>query len=76
MTNVTILINTIDKVKHFVQAVAGFDGELEISTESSTIDAKSIMGIFSLDITSPLTLSIHNDEKAPALIEQLQSFIV
>ena len=76
MTSISILINTIDKVKQFVQLVSGFEGDLDLSTGRYTIDAKSIMGIFSLDISKPLDLTIYNDEKAAEYIEQLHDFII
>ena len=40
------------------------------------IDAKSIMGIFSLDLSKPIRLDIHDDIEADKVIEDVQSFIV
>ena len=76
MTNVTVLIDTIDKVKSFVQAVADFNGELDLSTGRYTIDAKSIMGIFSLDISKPMTLTIYNTADAPILLDRIRDYII
>ena len=71
---IRILIDTIDKVKRFVSKVAGFEGDLDLSTGRYVIDAKSIMGIFSLDISQPLTLTIYDESLAPDLMEQLKEF--
>ncbi len=75
MIKVQVLLNTIDKVKNFVQTVGSCRSELDLATGRYVIDAKSIMGIFSLDIGAPLTLIIHEDAEAPALLEKLRDFL-
>ena len=62
MTNVKININSIDKVKSFVNTVAKFDNDFDLVAGRYVIDAKSIMGIFSLDLSKPIDLNIHADE--------------
>ena len=70
MTTVTISLDTVEKVKGFVNAVAPLDGDFDLVSERYVVDAKSIMGIFSLDLGKPLTLQIHSDsEKALALLK-------
>ena len=76
MRHLTVLINTIDKVKEFVQIVSHFEGELDLSISRYTIDAKSIMGIFSLDISQPLQLTVYDEKAFPALKEALAAFIL
>ncbi len=49
MTSVTVNINSIDKVKRFVSAITSFDNDFDLVCDRYVIDAKSIMGIFSLD---------------------------
>ena len=65
MKTVEISLNSIDKVKSFVNDITRFDAEFDLVSGRYVIDAKSIMGIFSLDISKPITLNIHteNDEK-------------
>lgn len=60
-----IKIETIEKVKEFVKEISKIDAaaELTIPGRRYIIDAKSIMGIFSLDISRPMNLTIHDDEK-------------
>lgn len=48
MTSVTVNINSIDKVKRFVSAITSFDNDFDLVCDRYVIDAKSIMGIFSL----------------------------
>ena len=67
--NIIININTIEKVKAFVNEMTKIDCECDIVSESRRyiIDAKSIMGIFSLDISKNLILHIHADENDPVI---------
>ena len=57
MTSVTVNINSIDKVKRFVNAITSFDNDFDLICDRYVIDAKSIMGIFSLDLSKNLTLN-------------------
>ena len=47
MTSVTVNINSIDKVKRFVNAITSFDNDVDLICDRYVIEAKSIMGIFS-----------------------------
>ncbi len=75
MRTVQININSIDKVKTFVNAVTAYDAEFDLVSGRFVIDAKSIMGIFSLDLSKPLTLKIYNDDN-DQILESLKPFIV
>ncbi|MBQ8170393.1 MAG: HPr family phosphocarrier protein [Oscillospiraceae bacterium] len=61
MTTAKININTINDVKNFVNIVTKCDYDVDIISGRYAIDAKSIMGIFSLDLSKELTLNIHSD---------------
>ena len=60
MTTVKININTINDVKDFVTIVSRCEYDVDIVSGRYAIDAKSIMGIFSLDLSKELTLNIHS----------------
>ena len=62
MTTVKININTINDVKDFVTIVSRCEYDVDIVSGRYAIDAKSIMGIFSLDLSKELTLNIHSDD--------------
>ena len=62
MKTVRISLNSIDKVKSFVNTLARFDEDFDLISGRYIIDAKSIMGIFSLNLAEPITLNIHADE--------------
>ena len=74
MTTVTISLNTVEKVKGFVNAVAPLDGDFDLVSDRYVVDAKSIMGIFSLDLSKPLTLQIHGESEN--VLPKLQPYIV
>ena len=59
MKTVQISLNSIDKVKSFVNMIAKFDFDFDLVSGRYVIDAKSIMGIFSLDLSKPINLNIH-----------------
>jgi len=76
MTTVTISLNSIDKVKTFCEIVARFDCDLDLVSGRYIIDAKSIMGIFSLDLSKDIELRIHADNDIDAILEKLAPYIV
>ena len=61
MKTVQISLNSIDKVKAFVNEISKFDCDFDLVSGRYVIDAKSIMGIFSLDLSKPIDLNIHAD---------------
>ena len=75
MTSFFIHLNTIDSVKIFVNAVTKYNYDIDLLSGRYVVDAKSIMGIFSLDLSSPIKVDAHTDD-ASALMEELKDFIV
>ena len=65
MKTVKISLNSIDKVKAFVNEVTKYDAEFDLVSGRYVIDAKSIMGIFSLDLSKPIELVIHAKTNRP-----------
>jgi uncharacterized protein with ParB-like and HNH nuclease domain len=76
MKSVNVFLNTIDKVKGFVNVISTHDGDFDLSSDRYVVDAKSIMGIFSLDLGKTLRLDIHDSADADRVIEQLKDYIV
>ena len=76
MKTVNISLNSIDKVKSFVNTIAKQSGDFDLSSDRYVVDAKSIMGIFSLDLGKPLRLDVHNDADYDAIVDALKDFIV
>ena len=67
MKTVKISLNSIDKVKAFVNDVTKFNTDFDLVSGRYVIDAKSIMGIFSLDLSKAIDLNIHDDDNADRL---------
>ena len=76
MKTVKIFLNSIDKVKSFVNDVTKFDTDFDLVSGRYVIDAKSIMGIFSLDLSKPIDLTIHSDNDAENILETLKPYII
>jgi len=76
MKTVKVSLNTVDKVKSFVNTVNQLDSDFDLISGRYVIDAKSIMGIFSLDLSKPIELNIHADEDIDAIVEKVTPFIV
>ena len=76
MKTVKISLNSIDKVKAFVNEVTKYDAEFDLVSGRYVIDAKSIMGIFSLDLSKPIDLNIHADAGLDEILEILKPYII
>ena len=74
MKTVQISLNSIDKVKSFVNEITKYDNDFDLVSGRYVIDAKSIMGIFSLDLDLPLELMADTEDKA-AVEEAFREFI-
>ena len=76
MKTVQISLNSIDKVKSFVNTVTQFDYDFDLISGRYTIDAKSIMGIFSLDLSKPIDLAIHVESEEAEILKALDAYLV
>lgn len=77
MKTVLISLNSIDKVKSFVNSITKFDYDFDLVSGRYVIDAKSIMGIFSLDLSKPIELNIHAGEsEMDKVLTSLKDYLV
>ena len=76
MKTIKISLNSIDKVKSFVNDLTKFDYDFDLVSGRYVIDAKSIMGIFSLDLSKPIDLNIHTEEKLEEILKVLEPYTV
>ncbi len=74
MTTFNVLINSIDDVKNFVNIVNRYSFDIDLVSGRYVVDAKSIMGIFSLDLSKPIKVEIHSDDKQ--IVEDLKPYVV
>ena len=76
MASVTIRLNSIGEVKEFNRIAATVPGDVDLHSGRYCVDAKSIMGIFSLDLSKPITLSVHSDTETEEILEALKPYLV
>lgn len=76
MKTVTISLNSIDKVKSFVNEITKFDYDFDLVSGRYVIDAKSIMGIFSLDLSKPIDLNVHAEANMDEILTALSPYII
>ena len=76
MYETTIQLNAINDVKDFVNKVMLFNYDIDLVSGRYAIDAKSIMGIFSLDLSKPIDLNIHAEAGIDEILETLSPYII
>ena len=75
MKETKIKLSNVQDIREFVNQVILADYDVDLVQGRYTIDAKSILGIFSLDLISPITLVAHTDN-ADALFERIAKFVI
>ncbi|MBQ7760741.1 MAG: HPr family phosphocarrier protein [Clostridia bacterium] len=74
MKKVVINLASIQDVREFVDTVTKYDMEIDLSSGRYIVDAKSIMGIFSLDLMKPIGMTIHSDD-CDELLKAVEKFV-
>lgn len=74
MVTVNVLLGSINDVKAFVNIVSKYDFDIDLTSGRYVVDAKSIMGIFSLDLAKAIKVEIHSDN-AEKILEELKPYI-
>ena len=75
MKKFTIRLKEINDVKEFVNTVSRFEEDVDLVSGRYTIDAKSIMGIFCIDLAKPIEVIVHGDNEA-RYAEALKAYII
>ena len=68
-TRITIKLNDFSKAKKFINEVVKFESDVDAVKGRYIVDAKSIVGIFTLDLSKPITVVLHSDN-----IEEVERF--
>ena len=76
MKTVQISLNSIDKVKSFVNAITQYEYDFDLISGRYDIDAKSITGIISLDLSKPIDLAIHAENNMDEIMETLKPYLI
>ncbi len=75
MRTFNLMLNTIDDVKDFVNIVSKCDFDVDLTSGRYIVDAKSIMGIFSLNLSKPIMVEVHSDD-CDSFIADVKRFMV
>ena len=75
MKSVPIKLSFAEEVKTFVNAVNRYPYEMDLRAGRHVVDAKSILGIFSLDLSKPIILDV-DDDNCDDLIADIQQFTI
>ncbi|MBQ6907089.1 MAG: HPr family phosphocarrier protein [Clostridia bacterium] len=75
MKTFNLSLNCINDVKEFVNIVTKYDFEIDLTSGRYVVDAKSIMGIFSLDLSKPIKAEVHSDD-CDKFVKDIKKFIV
>ncbi len=74
MKSVMIRLSLVENVNKFVNVVSRYPFEMDLRAGRHVVDAKSILGIFSLDLSRPITLDIYSDD-CDQLLEDIKPFV-
>ena len=75
MKSVMIRLSLVENVNNFVNIVTRYPYEMDLRAGRHVVDAKSILGIFALDLSKPITLEIYSDDCGD-LLEEVGPFLV
>ncbi len=75
MKTFNMQLSSINDVKDFVNIVSKYDFDVDLTSGRYVVDAKSIMGIFSLDLSKPIKVEVHSDD-CDAFVAELKGMIV
>ena len=76
MKSIYIKLTTVDDVYTLVKSLLAFDGDVDLVSGRYVVDGRSLLGIFSLDLTKPVELVFPAEKKAGELFELLRNFVV
>lgn len=74
MKTVTIKLSLVENVNRFVNIVGHYPFDMDLRAGRHVVDAKSILGIFSLDLSRPITLEIYSED-CDQLMEEIKPFL-
>ena len=75
MKSVMIKLSLVENVNNFVNIVTRYPFEMDLRAGRHVVDAKSILGIFSLDLSKPISLEIYSDDCAD-LMEDIKRYMI
>ncbi len=74
MKSITVSLEMAQKVKEFVNITQAYPCEILLKSGKYVVNAKSILGVFSLDLTKPVTVEVYSGEETDEIIGKLKKF--
>jgi phosphotransferase system HPr-like phosphotransfer protein len=76
MITVTVLLDSVEKIQRFISIISKYQCSFDIESGHTCVDAKSLIGMFSLDISNPLKLTINDDgEQIEDILRDINEFM-
>lgn len=75
MLDFYVLLDTVEKVKYFVKTSSKYPFDIDLSSGRYVVDGKSIMGIFSFELSRPINVIVHTDE-ADTFMQEVKDLCV
>lgn len=75
MKSFNIMLKSVNEVKDFVNIVNKYDFDVDLTSGRYVVDAKSIMGIFSLDLSKPIKVEVQTDD-CEKFCDEIKNFVV
>ena len=75
MVKLSVKIVSMQDADKFNKICSKFDCDMDLQSGKYYVDAKSIMGIFSLDLSQPIRLDVHDDAVAEKVLPELTAFL-
>ena len=76
MKSVSILLKEAQNIKSLVSIINKYPYDIDLRSGRYVVDAKSILGIFSLDLSKPINLNIHAEENMEDILKVLAPYII
>lgn len=76
MKSLNISLNSLDKIKNFVGIISNLDSEIDLISGRYVVNAKSIMGVLSLDLSKDIQMNIYNEKIFDDAKKILQDFLI
>ncbi len=74
MITAQVLLNNIENVNLFVAKMSQKDYDVDLSSGKYLVNGKSMMGVLSLDLTKPVTITAETDDQT--FLEEIDEYIV
>ena len=71
-----IKLSTVEQIRSFINKVERYNFPVDLKEGRYIVDAKSIMGIFSLDLSKPIDLNIHAEDNMDEIMNVLSAYII